>query len=385
MPTDALAVTAPDLTLGDKGLYLELPSGATYFNYYWLRDADPSTIDPATRERIFDITEIEGGPQPRSAQVDGDLLTIHWTGEDHVTHLPLAALNDFAMTGRSPDPAALPRKLWRANAYDRFVRLDQSEIERSDVARRRFARALIEDGVALVTGMENSDAGLTRLANQLGPVTPTSDGYYFDVQLEIAPTNLAFTARALEMHTDLPSEDAAPGVQFLHCRTNSVVGGLNLFLDGAAVAETLREEDRAAFDLLASHDIPFFRRHDGWDYRARQRVIELDHDGHVSGLTVSQHLQDIIDLPQAILDDYYPAFCCLIRMMKEDRFVNRFRLEAGQCIVFDNHRIVHGREAFEATSGARHLRGCYVDRGALRSTYRTLMRPVVAAQTSAPG
>ncbi len=31
--------------------------------------------------------------------------------------------------------------------------------------------------------------------------------------------------------------------------------------------------------------------------------------GEVSGLTISQHMADIFDLPQAVLDDYYPAFC----------------------------------------------------------------------------
>jgi gamma-butyrobetaine dioxygenase len=40
--------------------------------------------------------------------------------------------------------------------------------------------------------------------------------------------------------------------------------------------------------------------------------------------------------------------------------------------VFDNHRIAHGRASYQEGSGARHLRGCYVDRGELRSTYRVL-------------
>ena len=213
-----------------------------------------------------------------------------------------------------------------------------------------------------------------RLARSLGPITPTVEGEFFDVRLTVRPTNLAYTARALELHTDLPNEEAAPGVQFLHCRANTVAGGRSLFVDGTAVAEALRHERPEDFHLLASHDIPFFRRHDGWDYRAHQRVIELDHAGEVSGVTVSQHLQDAIDLPQTLLDDYYPALCRFLRTLREDRFVARFRLAAGECIVFDNHRVVHGREAFVAESGRRHLRGCYVDRGALRSTYRTLVR-----------
>ncbi len=374
LDTDSIAGNVTTLLPGERGLNVPLPSGTHYFNYYWLRDADPLSIDPATRERVFDIAEVAGGPRASSARLDGDSLIINWATEEHESRLPLATLDAFILEGRTPDPAAIPRRLWYADSHDHFPRFRQADIESSDAVRYDFSRALIEDGVALVTEMENSDESLTRLANQLGQVTPTTDGYYFDVRLEIAPTNLAYTAKALEFHTDLPSEDEAPGIQFLHCRENSVVGGYSLFLDGAAAAEALREEDPAAFDLLAQHDIPFFRRHDGWDYRAHQRVIELDRDGQVSGLTISQHLQDAIDLPQSLLDDYYPAFCRFLSILREERFVNRFRLEAGSCIVFDNHRVVHGREAFEASSGKRHLRGCYVSRGSVRSTCRVLSR-----------
>lgn len=374
LDNDLAVANVPVLAPGERGIHVPLLSGTHYFNYYWLRDADPLAIDTATRERVFDITEIEGGPKASSALIDREHLVISWATEDHETRLSLAMLDEFMRFGRHPDPADIPRRRWYSGAYDNFARFDQADIEASDAVRLAFARALIEDGVALVTGMEDSDAALTRLANQLGQVTPTTDGYYFDVRLEIAPTNLAYTARALEFHTDLPSEDAAPGIQFLHCRANTVTGGYSLFLDGSAAAEAFRELDPAAFELLASNDIPFFRRHQGWDYRAHQRVIELDSNGQVSGLTISQHLQDVMDLPQTLLDDYYPAFCRFLAMLKQERFVNRFRLEGGTCIVFDNHRVVHGREAFQASSGQRHLRGCYVDRGALRSTYRVLSR-----------
>lgn len=362
------------LTLDERGLHIHLSSGLAYFNYYWLRDFCPSNIDPQTRERVFDIAKYDNAPYPNSASIADDYLHIQWQDEDHHTSLSLTSLEPYARAGgRNPDTAALPRKLWTSGHYPSFTRISMEDILADDESRMRFARALIVEGVALVTNMENSDEGLTNLAESLGPITPCVDGFYFDVRLTIDPTNLAYTASALELHTDLPNEEAAPGVQFLHCRANSVDGGRSLFVDGAAVAEALREEHPQDFALLSSHDIPFFRRHDGWDYRAYQRVIELDQMGNVSGLTISQHLQDTMDLPQHVLDEYYPALCRLIRMLKEERFVNHFRLAAGECIVFDNHRVVHGRESFVAQSGERHLRGCYVDRGALRSTYRTLV------------
>jgi Taurine catabolism dioxygenase TauD, TfdA family/Gamma-butyrobetaine hydroxylase-like, N-terminal len=358
--------------LGKTGLFVPLQGVEVYFNYYWLRDACPSAIDRQTRERVFDISALPAPLRASTAKVENDVLHIVWAQEDHKTELPLAMLAAHNAGGIANDPADLPRKQWYGDQYPMFARFPQREIEHNQSVRARFARALIEDGIALVTGMENSDDSLTRLVHTLGPVTPSVDGLYFDVRLEVEPSNLAFTAKALELHTDLPSEEAAPGIQFLHCRENTVEGGESLFVDGASVAEELRLIRPEDFELLASHEIPFFRRHANWHYKSYQRVIELDRLGEVSGLTVSQHLQDNIDLPQHLLDLYYPAYIRFINMLKEQRFVSRFRLNAGECIVFDNHRIVHGREAYSAHSGRRHLRGCYTDRAAMRSTYRVL-------------
>ncbi|MGV8936683.1 MAG: TauD/TfdA family dioxygenase [Allorhizobium sp.] len=360
------------VVLSEYGLSVPLPSGTAYFNYYWLRDACQSSIDPQTRERIFDISALTSAPKPQAARIEGAELVVEWQGGPLISRFSLDLLAAVSRDGHGGDPADIPRKLWYADYHPNMRRVTQEAVVNTPEGRAFLSRALIEDGIAIVTDMEASKESLFRLVNALGPVTPSAEGLSFEVRVEIAPTNLAFTARALEMHTDLPGEEAAPGVQFLHCLENTVEGGRSLYLDGAAVAAALKEEDPEAFDLLASHKIPFFYRHDKWDYRAHQRVIECDARGHVSGVTISQHLQDNIDLPQALLDSYYPALVKFIRMMKEDRFLCRFRSIAGQCVVFDNHRIVHGREAYAAESGKRHMRGCYMDRGAMRSTYRVL-------------
>ena len=51
-----------------------------------------------------------------------------------------------------------------------------------------------------------------------------------------------------------------------------------------------------------------------------------------------------------------------------------FPFRPGDCVVFDNRRVLHGREAFEEGVGERHLRGCYVDRDDLYSRLRMLAR-----------
>ena len=41
---------------------------------------------------------------------------------------------------------------------------------------------------------------------------------------------------------------------------------------------------RDYFKLLSETDIPYYCEHDTYDMRSRQRVIELDESGQVSGL-----------------------------------------------------------------------------------------------------
>jgi len=369
-------MTMSDITvdLHESGMTVALPQGETYFNYYWLRDASLDCFDPQTRERVFDCSSLQTAPRAQSAWVDDDGLVIAWQAEAAPSRVPLSLLHEVARTGRQEDPAALPRVLWYGDHFSNILRVSQQAVLTSDDARAALTRALIEDGIAFVTDMAEDEDSLPRLVNTIGPITPSAEGLFFNVRVEIDPTNLAFTAGPLEMHTDLPGEEMAPGVQFLHCIDNTVEGGRSLFVDGAAVAMALKAEDPAAFDLLAGHDIPFFYRHDNWDYREHQRVIETDVDGNVTGVTMSQHLQDYLDLPQSLLDRYYPALVKFIRMLQEDRFMMRCRAQAGTCVVFDNHRVVHGREGYVADSGQRYLRGCYTDRGALRSTYRVLAK-----------
>ncbi|TDE36601.1 TauD/TfdA family dioxygenase [Antarcticimicrobium sediminis] len=365
---------SPLVTLGERGLDITLGDGKThYFNYYWLRDNCPSSFSPVTRERSFDIFHLDSAPVPARAEVEGDVLVIDWTGEDHVTRMPLGWLETYSTGNSRPDPADLPRQAWYGDHYADVPRFSQPRLLADPTTRAAWMEAMLVHGFTILTDMPDSDQGLTETAEIMGSVRPTFFGTYFDVKTHINPTNTAYTAAALELHTDTPAEEYAPGVQFLHCRANSVAGGESLYADGVAVANDFRTRDPEGFRLLSEVSIPFFCEHDTYDARSRQTVIELDQHGEVSGLTISQHMADIFDLDQKLLDEYYPAFCRFGRMLQEDRYMMRFLMNAGECMVFDNHRIVHGRAAYQATSGDRYLRGCYVDRGEMRSTYRALV------------
>jgi len=254
-----------------------------------------------------------------------------------------------------------------------MARFNYVDIMERPTSVAQWAEALLDEGIAIVQAMPDTDKGLSSLCEQIGRVRPSFSGYTFDVFSKANPENLAYTSKALELHTDLPPEELAPGIQFLHCRVNDAVGGNSLFVDACAVANTLREEHPNHFDILARYNTPFRYTTETQDVRAKQRIIEVDPDtDEVSGINFSQHLADVFDFSQREMDDFYPAFRKFGQMLHAPRYLRSFRLNAGECVVFDNQRIAHGRAAYQEGSGARHLRGCYVDRGDLRSTYRVL-------------
>jgi gamma-butyrobetaine dioxygenase len=360
------------ISLLEKGLELAIDGDKAYFNYFWLRDNCGTSWESSTQERIFNILAEPDDLRPEQAQVNGQKLDITWQNGHHSSY-NLQWLQRWHHGEKHGDLAVRTRKPWYSDHYENMARFNYADVIENHASVAGWAEALLDDGVALVQGMPDTDESLSSLCEKIGRVRPSFSGYVFDVFSKANPENLAYTSKALELHTDLPPEELAPGIQFLHCRINDAIGGNSLFVDATAVANTLKEMYPKYFEILTQYKTPFRYTTENQDVRAKQRIIELDADnGEVSGINFSQHLADVFDFSQREMDHFYPAFRKFGQMLQDPQYLMTFRLHAGECIVFDNHRIAHGRASYEEGSGARHLRGCYVDRGELRSTYRVL-------------
>ena len=355
------------------GLHLATTDGrSAYFNYFWLRDNCSTSWDPVTRDREFDIFAEPDSLYPETASIEADKLVITWAHDGHVSHYELAWLFYWAQGQGRIDEASVPRRYWFEDHDTRLQRFNIDWLKTDTQGVIDWIEALLVDGITVVGPLRADDGALTELAELIGNIRPYYGGKYFDVKAKPSPNALSYTAKALEMHTDVPTEELPPGVQFLHCRSNSVDGGDSLFVDGGAVASDLQKLYPSDFNILSTMAVPFRVHHDTHDMRARQRIIELDENDAVSGVTMSQHMADVFDLPQATLDEFYPAYRRFGHLLQDPKYIMRFRMFPSDCLVFDNHRIVHGREAYDAASGERHIRGCYVDRGEMRSKYRAL-------------
>lgn len=205
-------------------------------------------------------------------------------------------------------------------------------------------------------------------AGQYGIVNTTNYGALFNVCAVPSPANLAFSPLPLDFHTDNPYRVPVPGFQALHCLVQADEGGETLFCDGWAVAEELGREDPALLTTLLNTPLTF-RYADATSQLSATRCVLGEGGGHVA---YNARSQVALSLGRSALEiaTSYLALTRFEELLKEDRFVVKVRLAPGDTVIWDNHRVLHGRAPF---SGARHLQGCYLTRDSVVSNASVLL------------
>ena len=231
---------------------------------------------------------------------------------------------------------------------------------------------------------------MLEVAASFGYVRQTNYGALFDVRVEPAPGNLAYTSREILPHTDNPYRDPVPTVQLLHCLRAAGEGGDTGLVDGFAAACALRATDRGSFDVLTSTAVSFGYTDNGTELRASQPLIQLSPRGRVRGVRFNNRSAQPLRLPYADVTAFYAAYRRWAELLRQRERQLNLRLAPGDCLIFDNTRILHARTAFSLPPGddgsqGRHLQGCYADLDGLASTLAVLGRPGNNTRPPGPG
>ena len=144
-------------------------------------------------------------------------------------------------------------------------------------------------------------------------------------------------------------------------------------MDGFAAAAALRTMDAQTFDVLARTPVPFGYKENGTDLRASQPLIQLGPRGRVRGVRFNHRSTRPLRLPYPEVTTFYAAYRRWAELLVRPERQLNLRLASGDCLIFDNTRILHARTAFSATR-RRHLQGCYADLDGLASTLAVLAR-----------
>jgi alpha-ketoglutarate-dependent taurine dioxygenase len=348
----------------DDGRRLRFGDGEA-FAALWLFDHAAEARDPVSGQRGGGALELDPALTLRAAERAGEALRLEFSS-GAVRHVRLADLGAA--------PAGPARALWPTPDALAVEPVDASAYLADDRALQAALAQAARFGLAFLSGAGSDPDALERIVARFGFIRETNYGRMFTVRAKPQPENLAFTDRALELHTDNPYRDPCPTLQLLHVvEADDAGGGESLFVDGFAHAEALRARDPEAFALLASQPVGFaYAEASGARLQMRAPVLELDADGAVRAVRVNHRSLVAPALPAERMEAWYAAYLDYVRALHAPDAAYARRLAAGDVVLFDNRRVLHGRRAVLGRPGGRWLQGCYADRDGLMATLARL-------------
>lgn len=401
--------------------FIQVPMGTCYDSLRiptsWLRDACscPTCVNPDSGQKTFGSVDVENYPIIEMAtRTMQSGLRVLWRngglrrgniheGSPHesiyswefLASLAAGIPSDFTRyrqwhhewMGKNFDPHVVSYGAWVAQGEafeDALLALDST-------------------GILFIKGVPSNESSVESVATTVGNMYETFYGRTWDVRSKPRAENVAYTNEFLGLHQDLLYKAEVPRIQFLHCLENSCQGGESLFSDGRTAARRLHIlEYRALENWRVTYG---YQKNGNW-YERQRYVFEGDLDAKTRSMKRAKMYQ-YKPIPHFTGDPndaslwklgWSPPF--QVRQINPTQYANGFgryrnwlkaarkfsdyledpdavyeyRMQPGDCVVFDNWRIVHGRRQFDVSSGARWLRGTYIDHQAFDSKVRLALR-----------
>ena len=369
--------------LADDTVTVEWADDATLQCYsLWLAENAPGIgVEPRSREGMIDPADLPPASDLLDAAVgpDGDLV-LTWSG-GLVASVHPGWLRHVADGAHRPDSFLPARQTWTASDLPEPPTIDGSRVLDDPGVLTEWLTMLVRYGLARLRDTPDDTGFLAELAARIGPIRSSNFGDVWSVRAKVDPDSTAYTGLNLGQHTDLPTRETPPGFQFLHCVENSCAGGWSRMTDGLAVAAELAATHPDDYEALTTLRWVFFNRSADDDHRWSGPII--DHGGLGQPLTLRAFypVRAFPDMAPADVPRAYRALRRFSAVAHDPRFQVRYPFQVGDLVGFDNRVVLHGRDAFDPVTGARHLRGCYIDHDDVFSRLRVLRRRATASTT----
>ena len=373
-------------TLEKDGIEVCWPDGhRAFFHHIWLRHSPgfPGADRPAGPEGRFPKDAAPVAPVDASIDAEGG-LHVDWSDGRQSRH-GAGWLRENEYGAAAHARRRRPVTTWTAADIERQPTFDYAALRDDEHARLGLIEHLLDFGAARLIDVPASETTVTEVGDWFGhrpanlysddPEQPTICNIRIDPRVPVATSQCHF----LGPHTDTCWRQTLIGLLLMHCLKAHPEGGRSIVVDGFAVAERLREQDRDAFDLLARVPLDFGSKVSGSDeWRVLGRVISVAADGEIEGIRYNGNSIGQLDLPPEMIKPTYRALESFDSILYDRELWWQPLLQPGDLLIYDNHRVLHGREAFDPTLGERHLQCCAVDRDDFHNRYRRLARKLGA-------
>ena len=367
------AEQAESITVVDGGEFVVVQRGESSRRIpaRWLRLlADgASDIDPATGHRLFDSTSLPSEFKVRSALFDE--ATGQWDIRFEGETTGIGCNFDRLLGVNTTDEINGPERTAFSSADSPLRAVDYDMLE-APAALRSFLDTLLRRGYARVREVPNRKDELVRFASRLrleqGLIQPGSFEQVRASEASSGDTSHGSIHGSM-LHTDEPYRDPVPGFHVQLCLESAESGGETIVADGLSIADTLAAEEPFAAVELARWPMLFAQTGPNSDRRRAVPLLETAPDGSLLRITFNDRAARDFICPDDRLPICASAYDTLARIVQREGFQNTFRVKAGDLLIIDNERLLHGHRPVSGTGIARFACG-YLDRGDLMSTWR---------------
>jgi len=359
------------IEIEENNVVLVNPSNESFeIHPLWLRERakTENLVDKYNDQRLYDPSQLDQKLEIKNASMSNGHLNIEFTDGVKFEYEVKSLL--YEIDKKEPLENII---LWDSNLNKKPTALFKKDIfetkEMYDLLQNFY-----KYGFVIFKNVPLEDNYIVNFANSIGTIRPTNFGESFSVRSIPEPNDLAYTSIALTPHTDNPYRKPIPCIQLLHCLENEVKGGLSTLVDGFAVAEYLRKNHQDIFKILTNTKVRFRFVDKTIILENWGELIELDENNKVKQVRYSTRLDYVPALKKNELKLFYEARKLIADLYASSKFEIRFKLDKGDLLMMDNHRLLHGRTSYDVSEGKRYLKGCYIDHDSTEGKLRHLER-----------
>ena len=337
--------------------------------YLWLRDncgcSECRVVQ--TSEKRFHLFRVASNLRPQHVSIehagsDDGAISIDWP-DGHRTRYRASEIRGFLSL------PGLELHYWDGGFQPQ--RFDYQRFLASDRAAAELIEEFLRTGVCVLVGAPTEPDSSEQLASRLGPIREVLFERIHNVKVDPKGYNIAHTGLAVAPHNDFTSYTWPPNAQALHMLVNECEGGESVVVDGFGLLYELRSDHPGKFDVLCAVPVPFRIFSEEFECYAVKPMVGLDGDGEVRLVRFNTAQMQTVPLSEPRLGDFYAAYHELSRRVNSPGAQVTFRLEGGQILLCDGHRVLHGRTALRS-QGERHLQDAYFEHDNVRNHLRWL-------------
>ena len=343
--------------------------GQTDLPYLWMRDncgcSECRVVQ--TTEKRFQLFRVTSDLRPKQVSIEhagseDEAICISWP-DGHRTRYRSSEIHGSLSLPR------FERHTWDGGFQPR--RFDYQRFLASDRLAAELIEEFLRSGVCVLVDAPTDPDSSEQLTTRLGPIREVLFERIHNVKVDPKGYNIAHTGLAVAPHNDFTSYTWPPNVQALHMLVNECEGGESTVVDGFGLLNELRSDYPDKFDVLCAVPVPFRIFSDEFECYAVKPMVRLDRDGEVSLVRFNTAQMQTLPLSEPRVRDFYAAYHELSRRVNSPGSQVTFRLEGGQILLCDGHRVLHGRTAL-SSNGRRHLQDAYFEHDNVRNHLRWL-------------